>query len=102
MGHEFRIKTAPAVEDLWEIVAPALGTSERIIDSCLLVASPQKLGVSSESTIGTSWPHCCDLMIEESGAVYAVGHNLTGCQIIHRLTQHLKLNGYTVEVDDDI
>ncbi len=102
MGYEFRIKTVPAIENLREMVAPTLVESEQIIDSCLSVTASQKLGVASELTIGTRWPHCCDLMLEEEGAIYAIGHNSVGCQIIHRLAQHLKTNGYIVEVDDDI
>ena len=102
VGYEFRIKTVPAIENLLEILAPALEKSEQIIDSCLLVAALQKLGVATESTVGTSWPQCCDLMIEETGEIYAIAHNSVGYQIIHRLAQHLKAKGYAVEVDDDI
>lgn len=102
MGYEFRITTVPAIENLREMVALALETSEQIIDSCLLATASQKLGVASELSIRTSWPHCCDLMIEETGAIYAIGHNSVGCKIIHRLTQHLEVKGYSIEVDDDI
>jgi hypothetical protein len=46
MGYEFRIKTVPAIENLREMVAPALEASEKIIDSCLSVTASQKLGVA--------------------------------------------------------
>ncbi len=101
MGHDFRIKTIPAIGNLREIVVPILEVSEQIIDSSLLVSTPQKLGITS-GLIGTSWPQCCDLMIEETGAIYAIGNNSLGCQIINRLVQYLKNNGYKVEIVDDL
>lgn len=102
MGHEFRITTVPAIEHLREMVAPVLDASEQIIDSCLSATTSRKLGIASASTIGTSWPQCCDLMIEETGAIYAIGHNAVGCRIIHRWVRHLEAHGYAVEIDDDL
>jgi hypothetical protein len=93
VGYEFRIKTVPAIENLGDAVAPALEKSGRIIDSSLLVVASEKLGIASESTIGTSWPHCCDLMLEESCAIYAIGHNNIGCQMIYRYVENLKAIG---------
>jgi hypothetical protein len=102
MGHEFRIKTIPFIEDIRQTVVLILGPHEQIIDSSLLAANPEKLGIASETSIGTDWPHCCDLMVEETGVIYAIAHNGAGYQIITKLVQHLKANGCAVEVDDDI
>jgi hypothetical protein len=102
VGYEFRIKTFPCIESISEMVAPVLEESERIIDSSLSVATSKKLGVASALTAETSWPQCCDMMIDETGAIYAIGHNRVGCQIVYRLAQHLRAHGYAVEIDDDV
>jgi hypothetical protein len=102
MGYEFRISSKPPISDLRDVVSQILVSGEQIMESSILSASHQKLGISTELTQSTHWPQCCDFAVEESGTVYALAHTAIGYEIILRFADRLRSLGYVVAIDDDI
>jgi hypothetical protein len=101
MGYEYHLHVEPEVTHIEIPLRESLDKKYKIIISSILDhSSKQAIGIATDETLNTKWPHICDLLVENANLLYVLCHSKEGVLLMRDFISHLQNNGYHTTLED--
>lgn len=101
MGYEYYLNIEPAFTDIEILLRESLDQKYKIIGSAILDQPlKQSIGIATDETLKTKWPHICDLLVENTNLLYVLCHGKEGGLLMQKMINHLQDNGYIIQIED--
>lgn len=101
MGYEYHLHIEPAITNIEIPLRESLDQQYKIITSAILAqSSKQTIGIATDETLNTKWPHICDLLVENTNLLYVLCHSKAGVLLMHKFVRQLQDNGYQINLED--